>query len=145
MTETPRQTEVKGWGRKRSYLCKYEKIWSKKWKWIISHSVWFAWNSVDLRKKYTIRTQDRQKLTFLLLSKYYSFHDVRTYVWGRQHGREYIILEFSPKLSTYTLVHLIRPDLYCACSGLRIKSQRFNLHFYSLKNKFSFTREFSIQ
>ena len=38
-----------------------------------------------------------------------------TYIWGRQQGKESRILDFSPKLSTYTRVHIILPDLYCTC------------------------------
>ena len=41
---------------------------------------------------------------------------VHTYVWGRQQGSKFIILEFSPKLSTNNLVHFICPALCCACT-----------------------------
>ena len=145
MTTTLRQTEVRGKGQKRSYRWNYEKIISKKWKWVPWHYFQLTWNSVDLRIEYTRRTQDRQKRTFLLFSKYYSFHNVRTCVWGGKQGRKYRTLEFSPKLPTYTMVHFIRLALYCAWSGSRPKGHQCNFHFYSLKNKFPFTREFSIR
>ena len=36
-------------------------IWSKKWMIIFWQSVRMSWKSVDLRRKYTQRTQDREK------------------------------------------------------------------------------------
>ena len=133
MTETPRRAEDGRRGRKRRYRYIYEKIRSKKWKWIPWHSVWLAWKSVDLRRKYTRRTQDKQKQTFLLFSKDSSFHDVltyvRTYVWGRQKGREPRILNLSTKLSPYTLEQFIRPALYRYCLGSSLKGHQCNFHF----------------
>ena len=146
MTETLRRTEVGGRGQKRRYCWYYEKIISKKWEWVPWHFVWLTWNSVELRRKYTRRTKDRQKRNFLLFSKITLFTTYeRSYVWERQQVRESRILDFSPKLSTYTLVHFIRTNLYCDCSGSRLKGHQCNFHFYSLKNKFLFTREFSIR
>ena len=77
MTETLKLTEVDGRGRKRRYLRNNEKIRSKKWKWIPWRYVRLTCNYLDLCRKYTRRTQDRQKWTLLLFSKYYSFHAVR--------------------------------------------------------------------
>ena len=42
---------------------------------------------------------------------------------------------------TYNLVQCILPALYCACSGSRPKGHQWNFHFYSLNNKFPFTKK----
>ena len=46
------------------------------------------------------------------------------------------ILDPSPKLLTYTLLHFIHPALYFSCSGSRIKGRQCNFQFYSLKKSF---------
>ena len=48
-------------GRKCNDHSNYEKIRSKKWKWILWQSIQLIWNYVDLRRKYTRRTQGGQK------------------------------------------------------------------------------------
>ena len=84
------------YGWKRRYRWNYEKIRRMKWKWVPWHSVRLIWNSLDLRMKYTRRTQDRQKLTFYYFQKVNLFKTfVCLYVWKRQQGREYIVSDFS--------------------------------------------------
>ena len=98
--EMLRQTEVSGRGQNRRNHGNYEKIISKRWKWIPWHSIWLTKNSVYLRRKYTRRTQDGRKRNFLLFTEEYYFHEVCAYVWGSQQGREYRMLDLLPKLPT---------------------------------------------
>ena len=107
MTEMLRRTEACGRGRESSYCWNYEKIESKKWRWIPWHSVQSKWNYVYLRRNYTRWMKDRKKWTLLLFSKDYSFHGVGTYKWGRQQGRESIYSLFFAKNCRHTIWYTI--------------------------------------
>ena len=70
------KTEVVKKGQKRSDRWNYDKILSKKWKWIPWQSVQLIRNSVDIRMKYTRQTQDRRKKYICDLIYVHSFLDI---------------------------------------------------------------------